>query len=375
MDIEDAASEPAPEEKTTADDPDVITGHADMFFRRNGRVLVCLATLLIFLVLPLLLAIYQYSQASNLIATPSYFAEQLAKQLLLTAGTFWFFFLGASFGSFLNVVAWRLPRQRTLLGASYCPGCNTKLKMRDNFPLFGWLWLKGKCRTCGMEIAGRYFLVELLAALAIGTLAIIELIGAGANVHSPPHEVTFSFEQFVMSPQPRLIGYFLLHSSLILILITAALIKLQQQTIPKSIYLFSFGLILVTSISWPHALPFTELHQEITSAQTALPSLRASAWGLVAGFIGGLIFIRLLLARPIQQHWDLALLLMLVGAFLGWQAALVAIALTTVMTLLGRLVYRKFAPTDILWLAVSITIYTLALWIEEWQNRPLDGGS
>lgn len=73
--------------------------------------------------------------------------------------------LGACVGSFLNVVAWRLPRQESLLRpGSHCPRCGTPLAWFENVPVLGWMWLRGRCRHCGAAIAPRYPLVELLTA-------------------------------------------------------------------------------------------------------------------------------------------------------------------------------------------------------------------
>jgi len=73
--------------------------------------------------------------------------------------------LGACVGSFLNVVAWRLPRQESLLWpASHCPRCGATLAWHDNVPVLGWLLLAGRCRSCHQPIAPRYPLVELLCA-------------------------------------------------------------------------------------------------------------------------------------------------------------------------------------------------------------------
>ena len=345
------------------------------FFRRNGRIIVCLVILFVFLITPASLALLKYYKVRYLNPTPAFLVEQLAKYSLLTSGVFWFFFFGGSLGSFLNVIAWRLPRGRTLLGSSYCPGCDTKLKMRDNFPLFGWLWLKGKCRTCDMEIAGRYIIIELLAAMTIGLLAIIELFAAGSNLQSLPGQLTFSVEQFVMSPDQRLVGYFVLHSSLIALLMTAALIKLQQQVIPKSVFAFGFSLYITIAICCPHALPYTETHQEITTVEYPFASVAPMFWGLLISLCGGLVFTRLLMAKPVKENLDLLLLLMLIGTILGWQAAVISITLMALLTFLARLFYKKCSPIHVLWLAASITILTLQIWIAEWQNRLLDGGS
>ncbi len=73
--------------------------------------------------------------------------------------------LGACVGSFLNVVAWRLPRGESLLWpGSHCPRCGTPLAWFENLPLLGWLALRGRCRHCGAGIGLRYPLVELLTA-------------------------------------------------------------------------------------------------------------------------------------------------------------------------------------------------------------------
>jgi leader peptidase (prepilin peptidase) / N-methyltransferase len=77
--------------------------------------------------------------------------------------------LGATIGSFLNVVAYRLPRRESLISpGSRCPGCATAIKPYDNLPVLGWLFLRGRCRSCGMAISPRYPAVEAItAALAV----------------------------------------------------------------------------------------------------------------------------------------------------------------------------------------------------------------
>ena len=75
------------------------------------------------------------------------------------------FVLGAAVGSFLNVVVYRLPAELSLIHPpSSCPKCKTKLKAYDNVPVFGWLWLRGRCRSCRLPIAARYPIVEFSCA-------------------------------------------------------------------------------------------------------------------------------------------------------------------------------------------------------------------
>src|SRR5436309_11952219 len=74
--------------------------------------------------------------------------------------------LGAVVGSFLNVVAYRLPRSESLIHPpSRCPGCDTAIKPYDNIPVLGWLLLRGRCRQCGIHISARYPVVEAICAV------------------------------------------------------------------------------------------------------------------------------------------------------------------------------------------------------------------
>ena len=72
---------------------------------------------------------------------------------------------GLLIGSFLNVVAWRLPRGESLVKPrSKCPGCSTQLKAYDNIPVLSWLMLRGRCRGCKTRISARYPVVEAVTA-------------------------------------------------------------------------------------------------------------------------------------------------------------------------------------------------------------------
>jgi leader peptidase (prepilin peptidase)/N-methyltransferase len=91
---------------------------------------------------------------------------------------------GAIVGSFLNVVAYRLPRRQSLLRpGSRCPGCETPIKPYDNVPVLGWLWLRGRCRACGARIAWRYPAVEALTALLCA--CVVLRFGADSDVWLP----------------------------------------------------------------------------------------------------------------------------------------------------------------------------------------------
>jgi leader peptidase (prepilin peptidase)/N-methyltransferase len=73
--------------------------------------------------------------------------------------------LGGAVGSFLNVVAYRLPRRLSIVGPrSLCPSCGSRIAAHDNVPILSWLWLRGRCRSCRSPISIRYPVVEALTA-------------------------------------------------------------------------------------------------------------------------------------------------------------------------------------------------------------------
>jgi leader peptidase (prepilin peptidase)/N-methyltransferase len=73
---------------------------------------------------------------------------------------------GAAVGSFLNVCIWRLPRRLSLIRPrSRCPRCGSAIAARDNVPIVGWLWLRGRCRACHLPISARYPIIEAMVAL------------------------------------------------------------------------------------------------------------------------------------------------------------------------------------------------------------------
>ncbi len=83
--------------------------------------------------------------------------------------------VGASIGSFLNVVVYRVPRGESVASPpSRCPACGTQLQWRDNVPIVSWLLLRARCRYCSASISSRYVLVE--AATALG--AVLLVVGA-----------------------------------------------------------------------------------------------------------------------------------------------------------------------------------------------------
>ncbi len=81
------------------------------------------------------------------------------------------FIFGILFGSFLNVVILRIPREESIVfGASHCYSCGNALKPWHNIPLFSWLFLRGKCSFCKTPISAQYPIIELISGLVFLTL-------------------------------------------------------------------------------------------------------------------------------------------------------------------------------------------------------------
>ena len=91
------------------------------------------------------------------------------------------FFYGLIIGSFLNVVIYRFHTGKSLSGHSHCLSCGTHLRWYELVPLFSYVSLRGRCRSCGSLIPSRYFLVELSTGLlfllaAAKAVSLLELL-------------------------------------------------------------------------------------------------------------------------------------------------------------------------------------------------------
>jgi leader peptidase (prepilin peptidase)/N-methyltransferase len=81
--------------------------------------------------------------------------------------------LGLLIGSFLNVVAYRLPRGESLVTPrSRCTSCGEEVRPYDNVPVLSWLLLRGRCRFCSVKISARYPALELLTAIVFAAVAV-----------------------------------------------------------------------------------------------------------------------------------------------------------------------------------------------------------
>ena len=158
--------------------------------------------------------------------------------------------LGLIFGSFLNVVAYRLPRGESLATpASRCPGCDTPIKPYDNVPVLSWLLLRGRCRSCGEPIAWRYPLVELATAVLLALT--VAVLGANQDVWLGLAFVLLLVPVTVIDIDFRIIPNKLMIAGTIVALVILALTR--PDDIPEHLIagFAAGGFLLVAAIAYP----------------------------------------------------------------------------------------------------------------------------
>jgi leader peptidase (prepilin peptidase) / N-methyltransferase len=163
----------------------------------------------------------------------------------------WCFWIGSSVGSFLNVVAWRMPRGESINGRSYCPRCQAQLRARDNFPVFGWLALGGRCRTCRLPISVRYPIVEGVVGTTITLVAICELY----RLSLPYQQVHWHGGPFWAPVVDRSLLMTLLYHVFALATAWAmGLIRMDGQRLPTRLLVFAVVVVTAPMIAVPEVM-------------------------------------------------------------------------------------------------------------------------
>ncbi len=273
------------------------------------------------------------------------------------------FVLGAVVGSFLNVAIARLPLEKSLIWpGSRCGKCQQPIRWYDNLPLISYLWLRGRCRTCGESFSSRYFFVELGTASGFAALFYIEVI---CNWHNWPGAMQWANLNGIF-PFSWWVGY-LHHAILFALLFATAMCDLDCREIPLGITIPGtlLGILIGTIFPWPWPIDpaaawpaaqnpnawlvagaFKEGTVQAWPFWGPLPAWFGAGgnWqtGLVTAFVGAAV--GSLLLRGIGFIFSTALgkealglgdadLMMMAGAFLGWQMAAVAFFVSVVPAL------------------------------------------
>jgi len=332
--------------------------------KNRGPWYVIIVLLLLFVALPSATALNEFSHAQKLEATTSFFFDLFIMHFFIVCAVAYFFYVGATLGSFLNVVAYRLPRGQTLLGSSACPGCNTRIKIYHNQPIFGWIWLGGRCCNCNINISIRYFVIECLAAAVIGSIAFVEIYCDGINLIEKPRLNILVFERVILNPPWVLLSYFLVHTCLLTILMTAALIRFQKDTVPSKLYLFGIIAATLLTIIWPISIAFDIQGNASSLNPTVITNLSTAMVGALVGLIAGSLFVPTMVTQKVTAPRSHNYAFILIGFVLGWQSILLVTLLCSLLHLNIRLFKHRLTPEHCLWLATTVAIMANRQWIE-----------
>ncbi len=161
--------------------------------------------------------------------------------------------VGATIGSFLNVVSYRLPRRESLVRpASRCPGCATPVKPYDNVPIFSWLVLRGRCRSCAAPISARYPVVEATTAV-LYALCVVRF-GADADAILPLLLVTLLVPVAAIDLEHQIIPNVLVGPAALLAVGVA--LAVDAGSLPERLIagLAAGGFLLVAALAYPSGM-------------------------------------------------------------------------------------------------------------------------
>lgn len=201
-----------------------------------------------------------------------------------TAYAIIFFAFGAVIGSFLNVMADRMPGEQSIVTPpSRCPGCDRRLSVTDMIPIVSWLALKGRCRTCGVKIPSRIFWVEAVTGLAFA----------------------FLYLHFGLTPV-LWVGLFYAAVTIVIFVI-----DMEHQLILNNILMPAMAVALLISL--------------FSSQIELTPTLLNAVIGAVAGF--GIFLVVYIVSRGGMGEGDIKLGA-LAGLITGWPNVVVAVILS-----------------------------------------------
>ena len=286
----------------------------------------------------------------------------------------WVFFVGLGVGSFVNVLIARLPYEKSVVWPnSRCFTCFQAIRLSDNIPILGYLRLRGRCRTCRTKFSPSYLGVEVLMGVLFLAVFLVEGVSHAVNgpafikpwAYTPG--LTFSYIGSLPVPPFEVWAYWAGHSFLVAALVASAAIDARHQIIPTQITYVgtAVGIVLSTVFPWPwpsigvplgpnaatmswivpEALPRIPTGLMLWPCWGPLPSWApAGSWqlGLLSSLVGAAFGMGLV--RVIKFLFEVGIgkdalglgdadLLMMVGAFLGWQVVFFSFFLGAVAAL------------------------------------------
>ncbi|MEM9412076.1 MAG: prepilin peptidase [Planctomycetota bacterium] len=233
----------------------------------------------------------------------------------------WVMFVGGTFASFLNVVAWRVPRGQSILGSSHCSYCATKLSFWDNLPFWGWLQNFGRCTTCGLPFSIRYFWVEVALGLTFLLIVNAVLLTGGATLPIRIQDSLRPLSRMLLDPSRDLLTILIVQLLGVLVIFTFALIDLERQRIPWSVFLTGVVGIAAFVIAFPNAILVSYGYPlSVESVGTLAGAMLTVVVGGIAGFAIGRILDALIVNTQPNLMPRLTVGLSIVGMVVGWQS-------------------------------------------------------
>jgi leader peptidase (prepilin peptidase)/N-methyltransferase len=220
--------------------------------------------------------------------------------------------MGLLWGSFLNVVIYRVPREMSVVRpASHCPACGQPVRAYDNIPVLSFVLLGGKARCCKARLSVRYPLVEAIGGLL--SLAVLEAV---------------VFRLGPTTPMVRALAVYVADFALVLGLVAAAFIDLEHMYLPDPVTLGGAALGLATA-------SFREM--------SYVDSLIGAAVGFGVVWLPFMVIYPRLRGGKVGMGLGDAKLMMLAGAWFGWGGALFVMgagALQGTVAALAMLLFR-----------------------------------
>lgn len=240
-----------------------------------------------------------------------------------------FFIFGTVIGSFLNVLADRLPQEQSVISPpSRCPACQRRLSVTDMIPVISWLALRGRCRTCDEKIPARVFWVEAATGLI------------------------FAYLYLYIGLSPLLwVGLFYAA-----VMVVIFVIDLEHQLILNNILTPAIIAAVVISL--------------FSGQIESVPSFLNAVIGAVAGF--GIFLLVYIVSRGGMGEGDVKLGA-LAGAITGWPNVIVAVILSWVasgLVAIALLAFRRKGRREAIAFGPFLALSTLVTFL--WGSQLID---
>jgi len=299
----------------------------------------------------------------------------------------WSFFIGSSIGSFLNVVAWRMPRGMSINGRSHCPRCDNTLQWYDNLPVIGWLALGGRCRFCRLPISRRYPIVEATVGLCVMWIVVRGVYNDATHLPFWPKRFGYTtalWMPYLSNDSLAIITY---HVVGIACLWALALVRADGSRLPRQLIFWCLLLVAVPMLVIPSfaVVPWTVRENELWSpdGQYLNAAMRVLTGGAMAVMIARMMVKYVCptadpklnpLGESTTRLIDLMMLLAIAAILLGWQAA---IPVTVIAILVGAAVPTMFIHNGdpLAKFALGLPIATTLQisywgWLQQWTYWP-----